>query len=159
MSSGSGVSIVSTVNFEHLNSRLTDAENRVFRQHQRKVLGRIKDMWQGWLYRGRAHDAPRNVSQDKWKSRVETTESKARLFVFNNATTKRGKKYAGYVHRAGTRTLYWTVVLADLETSIFPALRADLTKAVLATVGQRGPPKKLRGRSGRGATARGGEEL
>jgi hypothetical protein len=153
------VTVTSTIDFTGLQARLSDTERRVFVRHEKKILGRFKANWRGWRYEGRPASAPRNVSGRAWKSRIETTEDKARLFIFNLAEAD-GVRYAGHVHRSGTRTLEWTVIWASCQEDLIPAMVADLKREVAKTVGQRGAPKKLRGRSGAGTTVNaGGSDL
>lgn len=142
--------------------RLIDSERRVFNAHRDKVIIVIKDKWVDWNYEGRPADAPRNVSQEAWKSRIATSEAKAELILTNEATAYRAsrrkrkegdpqtyvktkKHYAAYVHRAGSTKLEWQVVRDMLVTDYLPKMIADLIEEVKKNVFVPGKVKKLRG--------------
>ena len=146
------VSLTSTIDFEALQRRLTDAERTVFDMHRKTIMAFIKAEWTGWLYAGRAKSADRLVSHDAWASELQTTESRAVLLVFNRARS-RGKAYAAYVRRAGQpavpvggmgeAAVVWGKVVAEL----LPALKRDLIAEIARTLNKPARRQRLAGKS------------
>lgn len=157
------VGISSSVDLTSMISRrLIDSERRVFNKHRDTVIIVIKDKWVGWVYDGRPEAAPRNVSQEAWKSRISTSEAKAELILTNKATAFRAsrrkrkegesqsyvktkKHYAAYVHRAGGTEREWKVIQKMLVADYLPKMIADLIEEVKKNVFVPGKVKKLRG--------------
>lgn len=137
-----------------IGSRLTDVERQVLRDYERRMLDVYQDEWVGWKYDGRPPGAPRNVSQQAWRTNVDSTDRGAALIVRNEARDwrTRSREYVSYVHRAGTTTPEWEVMKARVDREIVPDLVVDLSAAVAAAVERPGPP---RGNTRRNAAATG----
>lgn len=140
------IGMVSTIDFDGLERRLLDSERRVFVRHEKKILGAFKSPWKGWEYEGRKKGL--NVSRKAWKSKVETTEGKAVLRIFNEARTKYGKGYAAYVHRSGATEIEWEKLAVAMQADLLPPLIEDLTEEVKKNAFVKGPKRKLAGRGG-----------
>lgn len=137
MKAGADVTITTTTSFGDLGSRLADSVRAVLVEWERRILvDRIKRRWRGWNYTGRPPGAEINVSLQGWRSRIETNANQATLIIENEARDWRTKAraYVAYVHRAGATTPEVDLIWADLEATDNPAMRADLTAAVLRAV-------------------------
>lgn len=140
------VTATTTIDLAGLAGRLLDAERKVLVRNERKVLGFIRDRWVGWLYKGRAKGAPRNVSFRAWKSTLQTTDTPYELQVANEARSyDSGKPYVAHVHRAGeTRPEH--LKLADaIEADLVPGMGAEFNEEIKKALEPR-PRKKLRSR-------------
>jgi hypothetical protein len=146
-----------SLNFDvaDLERRLLDSERAVLVNYESAILEGIRDDWVGWKYKGRPDDAPRLVSWDAWASRIETTEGRARLFLFNRARDWKTKTraYAAYVHRVDDKTPEWERVFDDIVDNVVPSLIRDLTAEIEKNLSA--PKKRQRLRtSGGGRTVR-----
>ncbi len=143
------VEVTTTVDLvSDLRRRLTDTERKVFTRHRATIERFVLDEWVGWRYEGRPPEAPRNVSQSAWRTRVETTEAQnVSLVLWNRARSwASGRPYVAYVHRSGTDVREWTRVLEAILTGYWPKVIADLTAEIAKNVFAPGKPKKLRGK-------------
>ena len=141
--------------FGDLGSRLADSVRAVLVEWEKRILiDRIKARWRGWNYVGRPPGAEINVSLQGWKSRIETSENQATLIIENEARDWRTgtRAYVAYVHRAGSVETEVASIWADLQATDIPAMRADLTAAVLRSIAAPARRRKVR-RSTGGPTA------
>lgn len=146
------ISVTSTFpDTPELARRLSDIERRVMTQFEGKMLDGYQDDWTGWQYKGRPDGAPRNVSMQAWKSRVQSTDQGAALIIENKARDYRTKTraYVAYVHRAGTQKLEHVVQMEKVQRLIFPELVKALAAAIADGHKKPGPTRKIRtGKSG-----------
>ena len=130
------IAVSSTVNLADLDRRLLEAQRRVLKRWEKKLLKRIKGRWVNWKYAGRPENAPINVSLQAWKSRIELDpEGRPTLVILNEARDYRyGKPYVAHVHRAGRTTPEVDVIGDDIDASVVPAMRQDLVKEIRKTL-------------------------
>lgn len=138
---------------EEIQRRLSDAERAVFVQHEGLILAHYQDAWVGWQYEGRPAGAPRNVSQQAWRSKVQSDQRGAALIIENKARDWRHKAraYVGYIRRHKGAPLEWEVQADAVEQTLLPALIADLAAAVADGLEKPGQTRKIR--EGTGPTA------
>ena len=65
------------------------------------------------------------ISRDAWRAEIDVSPSELFVSLINEAR-QRGRGYAVYIHRAGSRRLVWTEVAERLNLSLIPALQADI---------------------------------
>jgi len=135
--------------------RLSDAERAVLVAHESEMLEQYQDGWTGWKYKDRPAGAPRNVSQQAWRTKVDSTDRGAALVVTNAARDWRHNRraYTGYVRRSGGAPLEWEVQRDQTLTTIVPRLVAALLAAVMDAHNKPGPTRKIRSGTGIAATA------
>lgn len=129
-----------------LNRRLSDSARRVLVGYETQMLEQYQDGWVGWKYKGRPPGAPRNVSMQAWKTRVQSTREGAALIVENNAKDWRTntKTYAAFVKRKKGAQPEWLVFQKRTEETILPVLAQDLAKAVEESYDKPAPTRKIR---------------
>ena len=65
------------------------------------------------------------ISRDAWQAEIDVSPSELFVSVINEAR-QRGRGYAVYIHRAGSRRLVYTEVQERLTLNLIPALQADI---------------------------------
>lgn len=78
----------------------------------------ISDARSGW-------PVDTGISRDAWQAEIEVSPTDLFVSVINEAR-QRGRGYAVYIHRAGSRRLVYTEVQERLTMSLIPALMADI---------------------------------
>lgn len=148
MASGD-IEVTTTWDLGFIRRQLTDAARKVFTEYESETLDYYQDRWVGWKYEGRPAGAPRLVSFDAWSTRTVTTSKGPALVVINEARDWRyGRPYAEYVARRKGAQAEWLVVTADWERDVLPRMTRDLTQAVVASLSQPAPSKKVRPEDG-----------
>lgn len=155
-SPGASVKVVTTLDLSNIQRRLLDNEVEVLNKYRSEVVSFIKGEWDGWVYAGRPASAAFDVSQQAWTSVVGSTENEARLTVTNDARTKKGKLYAGYVHRTGTSALEWEAVWAKADAKYAPKFMRAMLEAIKKNVLAPKNPRTIPGGMGSAETARRG---
>lgn len=132
--------------FAELERRLSDIERGVLVKYEGQMLDGYQDDWVGWRYEDRPAGAPRNVSQQAWKSQVQSTDQGAALIIENKARDWRYKRraYVAYVHRSGSAELEYLKQHAEVVRTIFPRLVADLAAAIAHGHDKPGRTRKIR---------------
>ena len=140
------VNTTSRVDFGDLGGRLLTAERKVLTKYRDRTVNVIKGHWLGWLYKGRPASAPRGVSLDAWKAKVDTREGRGVLVVSNRARGYASRKaYVAYVHRSGQAgTQEWRVAWDATVAEIMPPLAVDLAAEIVKSLNKRRPPTRIR---------------
>ena len=78
----------------------------------------ISDARSGW-------PVDTGISRDSWQAEIDVSPSELFVSLINEAR-QRGRGYAVYIHRAGSRRLVYTEVQERLTLNLIPALQADI---------------------------------
>lgn len=78
----------------------------------------ISDARSGW-------PVDTGISRDAWQAEIDVSPTDLFVSLINEAR-QRGRGYAVYIHRAGSRRLVYTEVQERLTLNLIPALQADI---------------------------------
>ena len=92
-----------------------DVLRPVLEQHATSM---VEDARSGW-------PVDTGISRAAWRAEIDVSPSELFVSLINEAR-QRGRGYAVYIHRAGSRRLVWTEVAERLNLSLIPALQADI---------------------------------
>lgn len=92
-----------------------DVLRPVLEQH---AVSMVEDARSGW-------PVDTGISRAAWRAEIDVSPSELFVSLINEAR-QRGRGYAVYIHRAGSRRLVWTEVAERLNLSLIPALQADI---------------------------------
>ena len=78
----------------------------------------VEDARSGW-------PVDTGISRDSWQAEIDVSPTDLFVSLINEAR-QRGRGYAVYIHRAGSRRLVYTEVQERLTLNLIPALQADI---------------------------------
>ena len=87
----------------------------VLEQHAASM---VEDARSGW-------PVDTGISRDSWQAEIDVSPTDLFVSIINEAR-QRGRGYAVYIHRAGSRRLVYTEVQERLTLNLIPALQADI---------------------------------
>ena len=146
------VTVTSTIQFDL--EKYSEAERLVLEDHGEKLHRAAKEQWRGWAYGSQNHPptkyyGKKGTSFAAWRVRVTGGKDGHLLELTNEAKTSRrgkgrGKMYAGYVHRVGTKpeNRAWFEVLDIVKKSI-PDLETKMAEAALEALSQGQPAREI----------------
>jgi hypothetical protein len=92
-----------------------DVLRPVLEQHAASMVEDARDGW----------PVDTGISRDAWRAEIDVSPSELFVSLINEAR-QRGRGYAVYIHRAGSRRLVYTEVQERLTLNLIPALQADI---------------------------------
>jgi len=92
-----------------------DVLRPVLEQHAASM---VEDARSGW-------PVDTGISRAAWQAEIDVSPTQLFVSLINEAR-QRGRGYAVYIHRAGSRRLVYTEVQERLTLNLIPALQADI---------------------------------
>jgi len=103
-----------------------DVLRPVLEQHAASMVEDARDGGGGW-------PVDTGISRDAWRAEIDVSPSELFVSLINEAR-QRGRGYAIYIHRAGSRRLVYTEVQERLTLNLIPALQADIAVTLAETM-------------------------
>ena len=100
-----------------------DVLRPVLEQH---AVSMVEDARSGW-------PVDTGISRAAWRAEIDVSPSELFVSLINEAR-QRGRGYAVYIHRAGSRRLVYTEVQESLTLNLIPALQADIAVTLAETM-------------------------
>lgn len=134
--------------------RLTDAERKPLRRFQSDALAFITDRWRGWRYAGRPKGAPRNVSQAKWRGKIQSTEPAVIGMTISNQARAwdSGEAYVAQVERRRGEGSEADRLIGLVVRDLWPQAVQSMATEIARELNKPAKPQRLRRNTGTSPT-------